>query len=148
VESKAVAVEPTVPEWQWRPNLCPPPSEPSGGPGTLVATGACAFQQHGPVNCTSLEDDFILETSRPSARQSTLIIYLNVEKYHGPGSYDEGQMLVSVQDAKGLFRWRSDTVVATVGADEKFVDIQSTRLEALPPGDETEITLSGRVWCR
>jgi hypothetical protein len=113
-----------------------------------VATGACAFRHQGAVNCTSLEDDFILETSRPSARQSTLIIYLNVETYHGPGNYDEAQMLVSVQDATGLFRWRSDTVLATVGADEKFVDLQSTRLEALPPGDETEITLSGRLWCR
>ena len=135
-------------EFRWRPELCPPPPEPSGGPGTLVATGACAFEQQGTVDCTTLPDDFILETSRPAARGATLSIYVNVEKYHGPDSYDEGQMLVSVQDAAGLFRWRSDEVVVTVGTDERFAELKPVRLEALPPADETEITVGGRLWCR
>src|SRR5439155_1757853 len=85
---RAPPASPQVPEWQWRPELCPPPPEPAGGPGTLVASGACAFRQQGAVGCTTLPDDLILETSRPAARGATLIIYVNVEKYHGPGKYE------------------------------------------------------------
>ena len=139
---------PQVPEWQWRPELCPPPPEPAGGPGTLVASGACAFRQQGAVGCTTLPDDLILETSRPAARGATLIIYVNVEKYHGPGKYEDGQMLVSVQDAIGLYRWRSDSVRVTVGEDGRFADLETTRLESLPPQDDSEITVVGTLWCR
>src|SRR5205814_1036429 len=75
------AAEPTAgvgwgPEYQWRPELCPPPPEPSGGPSTLVATGACAFRQLGMMECTSTEDDFILQMTRPAAREAKLLIYV------------------------------------------------------------------------
>jgi hypothetical protein len=137
-----------VPEWQWRPELCPPPPEPSGGDSTLAATGACAFHHRGPMECTSAGDDFVLEATRPAARDATLSIYINVEQYHGPGTYDGAEMLVSVADAKFNFRWFSDSVSITVGPGEKFVELRSARLEALPPADETEIRLSGTIWCR
>jgi hypothetical protein len=134
-------------EFAWRPELCPPPAEGAAGPGALVATGACPFTHHGAVECTTLPDDLILETSRPAARGATLSIYLNVEKYHGPGVYDEAQMLVSVQDGTSLFRWRSDEVVLTVGEDGRHAELTPVRLEALPPFDETEITVGGTLWC-
>jgi hypothetical protein len=114
----------------------------------LVADGACKFEQHGDVDCESLDDDFILQTSRPSAQGATLSVYVNVEKYRGPGDYDEAQMLVSVQDPKGLFRWRSDQVVVTVGKDEKFVKLRPVRLESLPPMRPSEINVAGTLWCR
>jgi hypothetical protein len=135
-------------KWVWRPELCPPPPEPAGGRGTLIGKGTCNFEQHGDGDCESLDDDFILQTSRPSANGAKFSIYLNVEKYRGPGNYDEAQMLVSVQDAKGLFRWRSDAVVATVSKGETFVKLEPVRLESLPPMLPSEIKVSGTIWCR
>ena len=134
-------------EYQWRPELCPPPPEPSGGPSTLVATGACAFRQQGTMECTSTEDDFILQMTRPAAREANLLIYVNVDKYHGPGTYDGAEMLVGVQEGEQNFRWFSDALHVTVGPGEKFAELSPARLEALPPGDETQITVGGTLWC-
>jgi len=135
------------PEFAWRPELCPPPPEPSGGPSTLVATGACAFRQQGMMECTSTADDFILQMTRPAAREAKLLIYVNVEKYHGPGTYDGAEMLVGVQEGEQNFRWFSDALHVTVGPGEKFAELSPARLEALPPGDETQITVGGTLWC-
>jgi hypothetical protein len=135
-------------EFAWRPELCPPPPESEGGPGTLVATGACGFRQQGMIACTSEADDFVIEMTRPAARGASLLLYVNVENYHGPGTYDSGEVLVGVQEGEQNFRWFSDAVRITVGADEKFAELAPARLDALPPGDETQITLSGTIWCR
>ncbi len=135
-------------EYQWRPELCPPPPEPPGGRSTLVATGACAFRQEGAMECTSTSDDFIGQMTRPAAGEAKLLIYVNVEKYHGPDSYDGAEMLVGVQDGEQNFRWFGDALHVTVGPGEKFVELASARLQALPPGDETEITVAGTLWCR
>jgi hypothetical protein len=135
-------------EFQWRPELCPPPPEPSRGPSTLVATGACAFRQRGAMQCSSSQDDFYLEMKRPAAREATLLIYVNVERYKGPGAYDKAEMLVGVQDPAYNFRWFSDTVRITVAEDEKFVDIEPVRLEPLPPVEAPDIEVAGTLWCR
>ena len=135
-------------EYSWRPELCPPPPEPPGGRSTLVATGACAFRQEGAMECTSTTDDFIVQTTRPAPGGAKLLIYVNVEKYHGPDSYEGAEMLVGVQDGEDSFRWFSDALHVTVGPDEKFAELASARLQALPPGDETEITVAGTLWCR
>lgn len=133
---------------QWRPNLCPPPPEPKRGAGTFVAKGACNFEHHGTVDCTALGDDFIFSTSRPARQGATLIIYVNVEGYHGPNNYDYAQMLVTVQDFKGWYRWRSFTLSVTVGEGEKFVNLQPTRLDPLLTAGATEINIAGKLWCR
>jgi len=136
------------PEYAWRPELCPPPPEPPGGRSTLVATGACPFRQEGAMECTSTADDFILQMTRPAAGEAKLLIYVNVERYQGPDSYDGVEMLVGVQEGEQNFRWFSDALHVTVGPGEKFVELAPARLQALPPGDETEITLAGTLWCR
>ena len=135
-------------EYAWRPELCPPPAEPPGGRSTLVATGACPFRQEGAMECTSTTDDFILQMTRPAAGEATLLIYVNVEKYHGPDTYDGAEMLVGVQQGEQNFRWFSDALHVTVGPGEKFVELAPARLQAMPPGDETEITVAGTLWCR
>jgi hypothetical protein len=100
------------------------------------------------MECTSTTDDFILQMTRPAAGEAKLLIYVNVEKYHGPDSYDRAEMLVGVQDGEQNFRWFSDALHVTVGPGEKFVELASARLQALPPGDETEITVAGTLSCR
>ena len=135
-------------EYAWRPELCPPPPEPPGGRSTLVASGACPFRQEGAMECTNTTDDFIVQGTRPAAGEATLLIYVNVERYHGPDSYDGAEMLVGVQQGEQNFRWFSDALHVTVGPGEKFVELAPARLQALPPGDETEITLAGTLWCR
>ncbi len=138
----------SVPTPEWRPNLCPPPPEPSRGSGTFVAKGACNFEHYGSVDCSALGDDFIAGTWRSAAHQSTLNIFINVEGYHGPDKYEYVQILISVSDEKGYFRWRSETMNATVGPGEKFLDMEATRLEPLLTKGAGDIQVVGKLWCR
>jgi hypothetical protein len=148
MKPRAPQQAPSVPVPKWRPNLCPPPPESTRGPGTLVATGDCNFEHHGFVECSALGDDFIFGIDRPSAKGSTISIFVNVEGYHGPDKYDYAQILVSVSDAKGYFRWRSFELSITVGEGEKFVKLESTHLEPLLTDGATSINVAGKLWCR
>ncbi len=117
---------------EWRPEACPPPPEDSPGPSSLTVTGPCAFQHRGAVSCEPIADDFYISMSRKAARGATLMVYINVEKYHGPGSYDGAQMFVGVQDKTSIYRWSSDTIAITVGPGEEFAVLPTTRLDAEP----------------
>ena len=86
----------------WRPKACPPPPEASPGPSTLSVTGPCTFQHRGTMSCESVVDDFFISTSRKAARGETLMVYINVENYKGPGSCKNAQMFVSVQDKTSI----------------------------------------------
>ncbi len=99
------------------------------------------------MKCSATKDDFYIEAKRPAARDATLLVYVNVERYHGPGSYDKAEMLVGVQDPAFNFRWFSDTVRITVGEGEKFVELEPARLEPLPPVEGPDIEVAGVLWC-
>jgi hypothetical protein len=158
---------------EWRAQACPPPPEDSPGPSSLVATGPCAFEHHAAVGCEATADDFIIATTRPAARGATLVIFVNVEHYAGPGRYAGAQMFVEVEDHGSIYRWSSDTLSITVGAGEKFATLPTSRLDAEPllvncqgevgPGsnwlydcagrgsrpamDTTTEVVSGTLWC-
>jgi len=117
---------------KWRPQGCPPPSERAGGPGEFKAAGPCAFEHHAVVSCETAPDDFFVTMSRPGARGSLVMAYINVEKYKGPGTYDGAQMFVGVQDKTSIFRWSSDEVTVTVGPDQKFAQLNETKLPSEP----------------
>jgi len=117
---------------EWRPEGCPPPPEDSSGPSSLSVTGPCAFQHRARVNCEARHDDFYVSLSRKAARGATLMVYINVEKYHGPGSYDGAEMFVGVQDKTSIYRWSGDRLAITVGPGEEFVVLPTTRLDAEP----------------
>jgi len=117
---------------EWRPEGCPPPPEDSSGPSSLSVTGPCAFQHRARVNCEARADDFYVSLSRKAARGATLMVYINVEKYHGPGSYDGAEMFVGVQDKTSIYRWSGDRLTITVGPGEEFVVLPTTRLDAEP----------------
>jgi hypothetical protein len=117
---------------EWRSQSCPPPPEGASGPSSLAVTGPCAFRHRGAVSCEALVDDFYISVSRKAARGSTLMVYINVENYHGPGRYKDAQMFMSVQDRSSIYRWSNDAVEITVGPNEEFAVLPPTRLDAEP----------------
>jgi hypothetical protein len=134
---------------QWRPVGCPPPHENSPGPSSLTVSGPCTFEHRAAVSCESMHDDFILTASREAARGATLMVYINVEKYKGPGSYENAEMFVGVQDETSIYRWSSDRVSITIGPDEAFAILPATRLDAEPllvdcTGPQTNYQCGGR----
>jgi hypothetical protein len=116
----------------WSPDGCPPPTEEGSGSDLLTVTGPCAFEHREPVGCESLADDFLMTMSRKGARGATVMVFINVEHYKGPGHYDGAQMFVGVQDRTNIYRWSNDEVTMTVGAGEAFAVLPTTQLTAEP----------------
>lgn len=117
---------------EWRPVGCPPLPEGSSGPSTLVVTGSCAFQHQGKFACESVGDDFYVSMTRKAGNGSTLMVYINVENYKGPGEYRTAQMFVGIQDKKNIYRWSNDTLALTVGPNQEFAVLPTARLEGEP----------------
>jgi hypothetical protein len=113
------------------PEFCPLPED-SSGPGSFVAKGPCEFQQRAPVSCEATGDDLIVAVPRKAKNGASLVIYLNVEHYHGPGAYEGAQIFVAVESGEIIYRWSNDEVRATVGPDEAFVAISRTQLDQEP----------------
>jgi hypothetical protein len=98
------------------------------------------------VKCRAVADDFHTVILRQGPGEATVSVYLNIEFYKGPGSYDGGQMFLTVQNKGAYYHWGSDSVTTTVAPGLKYVDLPRTRLEAEPPNTGTVI-VSGRLWC-
>ena len=128
--SGAAAAAPRAAEW--RPNGCPPPPGSSAGPSSLAVAGPCAFEHRDTASCESLFDDFLVTMTRKGAQGATLMVFINVEGYHGPDSYTAAQMFVGLQDKTSIYRWSSEDVNITVGEGEKFTLLPPTRLAAEP----------------
>ncbi len=114
------------------PEFCPPPAEEASGPGNFTVNGPCEFRRQAPVACESLQDDFVVAATQKAKSGASLVIYLNVEHYHGPGDYDEAQMFVALQSGTTIRRWSNDNVHAIVGPGETFVVLPESRLDAEP----------------
>ncbi len=132
------------------PAGCPPePEALLKGPSVLTVAGPCAFDHHGAVNCEILPDDLIMTVTRKGANGATVMVYVNVERYHGPGRYNDSQMFVGVQNTSQIERWSNDNVSLTVGPDRKYIDLESTSLPAEPrlsdcTGPMTNFQCAGR----
>jgi hypothetical protein len=120
------------PSPEWRPPGCPIPKEGGKGPSSITVTGPCAFQHQGKFVCEPLADDLYISMTRKAAQGSTLMLYINVERYHGAGEYKAAQMWIAVQGKKEIYRWSSDEVSLTIGPNQAFVVLPTTRLEAEP----------------
>lgn len=116
----------------WRPPGCPVPREQGAGPSTLEVSGPCALTHHGRFSCESSGDDFYISTTRKGAHGATLMLYINVEKFKGPGEYKGAQVFLGVQDRTSIYRWSSDAVDVTVGPGEAYAVLPATRLDAEP----------------
>jgi len=117
----------------WRPAACPPPPEADAqGPSNFVVTGPCAFEHHGKFACEGFADDFYISTTRKGANGATLMVYINVEGYKGPGDYKRAQIFVAAQDKMNIYRWSSDSVAITIAPNQEFALMPTTRLPAEP----------------
>ena len=116
----------------WYRQFCPLPGEGSSGPSRFQAGGACGFQQRSAVNCESTPDDFIIGFMKKALHGATLAAYLNVENYHGPGSYDGVQLFIAVQSGQAIFRWSNDNAHATIAHGEASLTLPPTTLEPEP----------------
>ena len=148
-EAKASGAMAALRTPEWRPVGCPPPPENLPGSSTLKVSGPCSFEHRGTFACEAIHDDFIISASRKAAGGASLMIYINVERYKGPGSYEGAEMFVGVQDATSIHRWSSDQVSITVGAAEAFAILPRTHLEAEPllvdcSGPQTNYQCGGR----
>ncbi|GEM_PF-3153614 len=131
--TRAAAAKPPATSANLFPEYCPIPAEESpGGPSSLVAKGACEFEHHSTASCEPIGDDFLVGLTRPAKGGGSLVAFLNVEQYKGPGNYENAQLFVAVQSGKTIHRWSSETVSAVVGAGEAFVALPSTRLDLEP----------------
>lgn len=113
-------------------DFCPPPPEDAAGPSRFAASGPCEFRHEGAVSCESIQDDFIVAMTRKAKNGGTIVIYLNVEFYHGPGTYDGAQLFVAAQGGTNILRWSNDEVRATVGPQEAYVVLPEAKLELEP----------------
>jgi hypothetical protein len=130
-ERRAVRSTP-APDPNWIGEFCPLPADDSEGPSSFAATGPCGFRHPETVKCESLGDDFITAFTLKARNGAALVAYLNVESYHGPGTYDGAQLFVAVQSATTIDRWSNENVHAVVGPREAFVTLPETRLDEEP----------------
>ncbi len=133
----------------WRPGLCPP--EPESAPlySDLTFSGICAFHQIGPLTCHASQDDFYLTAQRTLPGGLPLTLFINVERYQGPGTYrNVAQVHMIIQDGQGLFRWSNFNGTITVAPGETSATLALVELTAEPgtPATGTE-SVRGRIGC-
>ena len=129
----------------FKPELCKLQPD-TAGSSTFRVKGPCAFQHSGNVKCRAVVDDFYTTLLRKGPGEATTAVYLNVEYFKGPGTYDGGQMFLTVQNGDAYYHWSSDSVKTIVAPGLKYVDVPTTKLDAEPPNTGTAI-VSGRLWC-
>lgn len=126
------ATETAFTDSKWHPAGCPPAKEEHTGPGTFKASGPCTFDQTNNVKCIDKLDDFFVMANRVGPNGEKISIYINVEKYHGPGDYLLAQAHINLESGGLLYRWTSDDVSIKVGEDLAFVELPKTLLDAEP----------------
>lgn len=139
------AAAPAVVLAPWKAENCDLVPEKSGG-SDLRVTGPCAFTHTADVKCRSLTDDMHVVALRKAKGLSTVSVYVNVESYKGPGSYNDTQMFITYQDGTAYYHWGSDSVHITVTAGEKSVVLPENDLIAEPPNSGV-LKVSGTLRC-
>jgi hypothetical protein len=154
----------------WQPAFCEvvPEAEKAGSFSDLTASGTCSFRYVGPAECRGKADDYYAIIERRLVGGYKLELYINVEYYTGPGTYDgKVEILALVRRGLSLYRWSIQHATATLGLGEgglSTVDKDAKQAQAttptvvqLPPvelaaepGTPTSgtITLSGTLGCK
>jgi hypothetical protein len=114
----------------WHPSACPPPAVLGKGPSSVKVTGPCAFEHKGEAECEALGDDLMVIVERKAKKSAELILYVNVERYVGPGKYKApNDIYVSLKDGPKIYRWWSNRFEVTVGPESKYVTLAEVHLE-------------------
>jgi len=148
----------------WSRSLCETKAEEPfvGEPSSLTVSGECNFEQREPFHCRAMDDDFYTVSRRPLLGDNRLVtLYMNVEHFHGPGTYDENEVNYWIGEGANLYRWTNKRGSVTLEADPTAIasdkdsggvrgwDLPETVLQA-EPGTMTTgtITIGGRISCR
>jgi hypothetical protein len=91
-------------------------------------TGPCGFEHKGDAECEALADDFLVTVVRKGRRNAEVMLYVNVERYVGPGVYKApNDMFDGVKDGSTIYRWLSNDFEVTAGS--KSITFRDVRLE-------------------
>lgn len=145
----APTIAPIGPLPTWRPALCVPEPESAPRYSDLTFSGACTFHHIGPLTCHASQDDFYLTTQRTLSGGLPLTLYINVERYRGPGTYtNAAEVHMIIQDGQGLFRWSNFHGTITVAPGETAATLAPVDLTPEPgtPTTGTE-SVRGRIGC-
>jgi len=144
------SVAPVGPIPLWQVGQCPDPEPVPAQASNLTFSGVCNFSQTGALTCNAAADDFYLYTRRTLASGLPVVFYINVESYHGPGTYNDNvQVLMTIQDGRGLYRWSDYHGAMTVGPGERTATLLKTAVMQPEPGTPTSGTefVSGTIGC-
>ena len=125
--ASAALVSPVLPELN-----CQLASRDLRGPSEFVAQGPCAFQFRAKANCQAMADDFYVALTRTAQNGAAVVVYLNVEQYKGPGTYNWAQMLVALYSQTTIYRWSNNNVHADVAPGEASVTLSRIALVGEP----------------
>ena len=131
---------------RWSAAMCPS-SAGTSGPSRFLGTGACAFERRESATCVLTDDDLLMKVAGPASSDGRLTVFVIVENYNKPRGRNQAKVVVSVETAHGLFRWRTASGHVTIGPDQKFVTFAEAGLTPVPPLDEQDIVVSGTLAC-
>ena len=121
---------PTVTAGPWRPAACPPLAERGSGPSNLKVKGPCGFEFRGLATCEKEGDDLLVSVVRDAKNAAEVMLYINVERYVGPGTYKPpNDIWVSLKDGPTIYRWLNNSFEVTVGPGSKYVTLREVRLD-------------------
>jgi hypothetical protein len=102
----------------WDPAYCEvePEGERTASFSELAVAGACAFDYHRAAICNAAGDDFYVLLRRRLADGHELELYINVEFYTGPGTYEKKVEIVALlRRGTSLYRWSNNETSVTLG---------------------------------
>ena len=124
----------------WDPASCEVLPEPdkSASFSDLTFTGTCMFHHRGPATCRARGDDYYIILRRKLADGSDAEVYINVEFYTGPGTYEKKtEILFLVRRGQSLYRWSTTDATMTLGFGEGGISSTSRYAEQAQAGTPT-----------
>ena len=112
----------------------------------LTFTGTCAFEHHGPATCHAAGDDYYAVLYRPLEDGNELELYINVEFYTGPGTYDRKvEVLALVRRGTSLYRWSNEQATVTLGYGQGGLSTSDKSAAQAQGGTPTTVQLAPTV---
>ena len=130
VARPVLAAAPARSAGAWHPAACPPPPDGGKGPSKMKITGPCAVDITGEALCEAEFDDMTAIVTRKAKNGAELMLFINVERYAGAGTYKApNDIFVGLKDKTTMYRWASNDFEATIGPGSRFVTLNNVKLE-------------------